>query len=152
MTDQEFFDITIAHLRQQQVPAYCDNGAGATSCCYRATRSGQPWTLDTPPGETLKCAVGVHIPDNVIAAHMYANSDLFDMLFDRDFGREFEAIFEGVDFTLICDLQRLHDNAAPSVVDSLPRVRTYTEFSGDDFEAACNSIAHNHKLAFEPRA
>lgn len=60
MSLQEIFDKTVNHLRQQGEKATKDGGH---SCQYRLVKNGK----------TLKCAVGVHIPDEKYSANLENN-------------------------------------------------------------------------------
>lgn len=154
--NQAFFNKTIAHLRAQNIPAYRQHLNGVTGCCYRTVRDPEPneeWTIATPPERVLKCAVGAHIPDAVIARHFHCNGDLFDALYEGTMREEIEPIFKGISHELISDLQGLHDSASPPSAAgtvSEPRIRYYATFEGDYFEGAALKIAHDHGLEFEP--
>lgn len=86
MTNQEYFDATVAGLRAQGEPAF-----DGYSCKYRLTKGDK----------TLKCAAGLHIPDGVYHSGMETNLvDTLDCL--RGLGTP----------ELRRDLQRVHDIAA----------------------------------------
>lgn len=86
MTDQEFYDKTIAHLVKQGKRAYIE-GKG---CLYRG-----------PEGTT--CAVGFHIPDEYYAPSMEARPA-------KEVLRNFPSLQPLVPYTyLASQLQTLHD-------------------------------------------
>ena len=88
MNNQEFFDRTLAHLKQQGV-----RSAEGAKCLYRG------------PYRT-KCANGFHIPDELYKPEMEGRG--VGNLLDRY--PELKPLFEGVSHELMIELQGLHDN------------------------------------------
>ena len=88
MNNQEFFDKTLAHLKQQGV---CS--ARGTSCLYRG-----------PNGTS--CAIGFHIPDELYKPEMEGKS-VGNLLGHYP---ELRPLFKGVSDVLMVELQSLHDN------------------------------------------
>lgn len=88
MTDQEFFDKTLAHLRKQGKAAVDEVGA----CFYRAD-------------DGATCAIGCHIPDEAYRSNFE----------DKDIGLllrtnvAIRSLFDGVDPGLMGDCQDAHD-------------------------------------------
>ena len=88
MNNQEFFDKTLAHLKQQGV-----RSAQGASCLYRG-----------PDG--TKCAIGFHIPDELYESEMEGKG-VGNLLVHYP---ELKPLFEGVSDGLMIELQGLHDN------------------------------------------
>ena len=92
MNNQQFFDVTVAHLRKQGKPAI------EPGFCAYLTSDGK------------KCAVGCHIPAGVYKREMEGNGSVRLM---KDFP-EVAKIFAGVGPALIDEMQKTHDNIRPS--------------------------------------
>ena len=88
MNNQEFFDRTLAHLKQQGV-----RSAEGAKCLYRG------------PYRT-KCAIGFHIPDELYKPEMEGRS-VGNILARHP---ELKPLFEGVSDGLMVEFQGLHDN------------------------------------------
>ena len=88
MNNQEFFDKTLAHLKQQGVPSARSDG-----CLYRG-----------PNG--TKCAIGFHIPDELYKSEMEGKG-VGNLL---DHYPELRPLFKGVSDGLMEEFQGLHDN------------------------------------------
>ena len=91
MNNQQFFDVTVAHLRKQGGPA--TEGA---RCAYLA-RDGS------------KCAIGCHIPSDVYKRELEEKSAATLMAYFPEVAK----IFEGVGSALIDEMQKTHDNIRP---------------------------------------
>ena len=88
MNNQEFFDKTLAHLKQQGVPS-----ARGASCLYRGP-------------EGTRCAIGFHIPDDMYNLRM-EGAGVSNLLQNYP---ELRHLFKGVSDELMIELQGLHDN------------------------------------------
>lgn len=88
MNNQEFFDKTLAHLKQQGV-----RSAGGARCLYRG-----------PNGTS--CAIGFHIPDELYKPEMEGKA-VGNLLV---YHPELRPLFKGVSDGLMIELQRLHDS------------------------------------------
>ena len=88
MNNQEFFDKTLAHLKQQGV-----RSAGGAKCLYRG-----------PNGTS--CAIGFHIPDELYKSEMEGKG-VGNLLGHYP---ELRPLFKGVSDGLMIELQSLHDN------------------------------------------
>jgi len=156
MNNQQFFDITIAHLRLQKVPAVVTrkraDGTDNVACVYRGTTDGSGWTPETPADKTLMCAVGKHLPDALIAQHMYINTESFGSLIDEDDAPDAQVrevvntIFAGVDHELIVHMQGVHDHAGAK--SEVRDDREYVRFEGPAFEDKLREAARMYKLDY----
>ena len=88
MNNQEFFDKTLAHLKQQGV-----RSAGVARCLYRG-----------PNGTS--CAIGFHIPDELYKPEMEGKG-VVNLPVHHP---ELRPLFKGVSDGLMVELQLLHDN------------------------------------------
>ena len=88
MNNQEFFDKTLAHLKQQGV-----RSAGGAKCLYRG-----------PNGTS--CAIGFHIPDELYKPEMEGRG-VGNLLVHHP---ELKPLFKGVSDGLMAKFQVLHDN------------------------------------------
>lgn len=149
MNNQQFFDLTVAHLRRQVQPSYVIIPTVGTACAYRSRPNGQPWVMGAK--DTLMCAIGAHIPDSVIFEAPSLNSTPFDNLLSSA-TKEVRAKFDNVDHTLARSMQMLHDHAAPNEDEVLTSRRRYTKFEGDVFERELQQIASRCNLLYTPPA
>lgn len=100
MTDQEFFDASVAHLRRQGAKASEYSSSGAViSCMYRG-----------PGGRA--CGVGGVMPDYLaqIVSDRGFNAKRISTVLDHVV--EARLFFDGVTGDLLFDMQDVHDNSA----------------------------------------
>ena len=97
MNNQEFFDKTLAHLRQQGV-----RSAQGARCLYRG-----------PDG--TKCAIGFHIPDELYESEMEGKGVGYLITHFP----EVQPLFNGVNRYLLSEMQTLHDTWMPYGVESM---------------------------------
>jgi hypothetical protein len=88
MNNQEFFTITVNHLRKQGVCHELKQGN-----CYR-NKAGK------------SCAIGVHIPDSVYLPKM-EGTDVLGLM--QDYKGTIAPLFTGVSPSLLQEMQKLHD-------------------------------------------
>ena len=88
MNNQEFFDKTLAHLKQQGV-----RSVGGARCLYRG-----------PDG--TKCAIGFHIPDELYESEMEGKG-VGNLIVHYP---ELKPLFKGVSEGLMIEFHGLHDS------------------------------------------
>lgn len=97
MTDQEFFDASVAHLRRQGVASMDERGM----CVYRDDQG-------------RGCAVGGVMPPNLIEVVLrrgYNGASFSGLVGDLREAREF---FDGVSVPLATSMQCIHDGVEPA--------------------------------------
>lgn len=133
MTDQELFDRTLKLIREQGEPSY---DSSTYSCKYRYMKSD---------GKVLKCAAGVHLPDNKCDGFEGDNCGLSPdeitvcNTIKSDAHEYFESL--GYNTTLLRECQIAHDEAARNN-DS------YKERFIVEFNEKMKKVAETYKLSY----
>ena len=97
---QRTYNTVRTHLLAQNQQAIDENG----HCCYRTT---------TPEGRVLKCAAGCLIPDDLYEPSM-EGVNITAVLLNCESLKERVGVRSVEDMGFLRELQRVHDNTAPS--------------------------------------